>query len=164
MLVGQNLVNLPVLAALRCIVFFYFSAISESKHAARRAPGKLLLDVKLLELFAGPPAVDVSCLQADEMSSSDDDELSAGGFGVSLPAGKPASTPTRGEQARASEEDFNVLDSFDLPEEALQDKVGYQFDGSFFLRRCQLFRSRWSYPDRIQTIFCFRLSAWNTSR
>lgn len=68
------------------------------------------------------------------MSSSDDDQLSdsAGGFDLSLSARKPAFTPTRGEQARASEEDFNVLDSFDLPDEALQDKVCYEVDRGCF--------------------------------
>eukprot|EP00903_Cladosiphon_okamuranus_P013168 g12281.t1 len=63
--------------------------------------------------------------EADEVSSSDDDQLSesAGDFDLSLSARKLASTPLRGEQNKASEEDFNVLDSFDLPEEALHDKV-----------------------------------------
>ncbi len=55
-------------------------------------------------------------LQADELSSSDDEQLSD-------------STATRGKQAS---EDFNVLDSFDLPTEARQDKVGYYQTESIF--------------------------------
>lgn len=109
-------------------------------------------------------------LQADDMSSSDDDQLSdsAGGFDLSLSARKPASTPTRGEQGRASEEDFNVLDSFDLPEEALQDKVGFQVDCRCF----RVFAAIASETSKalglvqylvFQTVFCFHLSAWDTT-
>lgn len=53
--------------------------------------------------------------QADELSSSDDEQLSE-------------STATGGKQAS---EGFNVLDSFDLPKEARKDKV-WQHQTLFF--------------------------------
>lgn len=101
------------------------------------------------------------------MSSSDDDQLSesAGGFDLPLSGRKPASTPTRGGQNRASGADFNMLDSFDLPEEALQDKVGHKLMALFFATPCHRLRSTpWSCSADLQTMFCFRLSPWNTTR
>ena len=63
----------------------------------------------------GLPATDILSSQADDFSSSDDERRSK-------------SPATRGKQAS---EEFNVLDSFDLPQEARQDKVG-QHQAPFF--------------------------------
>lgn len=104
--------------------------IAESVHAALRAPCQR----ELLGALRRASRCRCLWLQADGISSSDDEPAS--GFDLPLSARKPVSTPTRVEQARASAEDFNVLGSFGLPEGALQDKVGYnyQLSSQVFLR------------------------------
>lgn len=135
-LAGQVLVNFPAHAALRSVVIFSLLAMSKGIGAP--------VDLTPLGAVRWPWRfrcfLVASCLQADEETSSDDDHLSeaAGSFDLSLSARKPVSTPTRGEQARVSEDDFNVLDSFDLPEEALQDKVRIKLVVSYILRSSRL--------------------------